>query len=197
MNNPLSLMAHKGEQRNHAGIAIVNTAPQMISARQVSHFRASNRVCGESAIGGFTLFERVVLVDILGILMLVMIPGYNQYLIRSNKSAAKATLFDVSSRQEQNLMTASSFGTLAQLNYTVSTEVSNYFDITLIPGKLDQHRHLERKPDRPAGIRLAKSTLYLSTRKVVSRWILKSRRWWHGNGNTVASLLVPDPVSAR
>jgi type IV pilus assembly protein PilE len=84
--------------------------------------------------GGFTLVELVVVVAIIGVLAAIAIPSYNQYLIRSNKGAAKAVLLEVASRQEQYMMNAGAYGTLAQLNYTVPTAVSDVFDITLTTG---------------------------------------------------------------
>ena len=61
-------------------------------------------------------------------------PAYNDYLIRANKAAVKGVLLEVASRQEQYLMNSGSFGTLAQLGYTVPTDVGTYFDITLTTG---------------------------------------------------------------
>lgn len=93
------------------------------------------RGMGRSGIaGGFSLVELVVVIAIVGILAAIAVPSYNQYLIRSNKGAAKAVLLEVASRQEQYLMTAGSYGTLAQLNYTVPAAVSAVFDITLTTG---------------------------------------------------------------
>ena len=83
---------------------------------------------------GFTLVELVIAVALIGILLAFAMPGYNQYLIRANKAAAKAVILDVFSRQEQYMMNSGTYGTLAQLNYTVPTEVSTYFDVTLTTG---------------------------------------------------------------
>ena len=83
---------------------------------------------------GFTLIELMIAVLVLGILVSIALPGYKEYKIRANKSAVKAVMLDISSRQEQYIMTSGSYGTLAQLNYTVPTEVSAVFDITLTTG---------------------------------------------------------------
>lgn len=76
----------------------------------------------------------MVVIAIIGILSAIAMPAYNQYLIRANKAAAKATLMEIFSRQEQYMMNSGSYGSLAQLNYTVPTEVSTYFDVTLTTG---------------------------------------------------------------
>lgn len=101
----------------------------MSSISQYAISRARTR-----AVAGFSLVELIVVVAIIGILVAISMPAYNEYLIRANKAAAKAVLMEVASRQEQYLMSSGSFGTLVQLNYTVPTEVSSYFDITLTTG---------------------------------------------------------------
>ncbi len=85
-------------------------------------------------VSGFTLVELLMTILVLGILLSIAIPGYKDYLIRANKSAAKAVMLEIASREEQYLMNTGAFGTLAQLNYTVPTEVSTVFDITLTTG---------------------------------------------------------------
>jgi len=87
-----------------------------------------------SAASGFSLPELIVVVAIIGILTAISMPAYNDYLIRANKAAVKGVLLEVASRQEQYLMNSGSFGTLAQLGYTVPTDVGTYFDITLTTG---------------------------------------------------------------
>lgn len=83
---------------------------------------------------GFTLVELLVTVTILGVLLGIAIPSYKSYMIRANKSAVKAVMLEISSRQEQYLMTNGSYGTLAQLNYSVPTEVNAVFDLNLTTG---------------------------------------------------------------
>lgn len=83
---------------------------------------------------GLTLVELLVTMLVLAILLGIGIPGYKDYLIRANKSAVKAVMLEVSSRQEQYLMTTGTYGTLVQLNYTVPAEVTAVFDISLTTG---------------------------------------------------------------
>ncbi|MBI5898182.1 MAG: prepilin-type N-terminal cleavage/methylation domain-containing protein [Rhodocyclales bacterium] len=83
---------------------------------------------------GFTLVELLIAMLVLGILLSIALPGYKDYMIRANKSAVKAVMLEVSSRQEQFVMTTGAYGSLAQLNYTVPSEVSAVFDITLTTG---------------------------------------------------------------
>lgn len=134
IKNPISLMAQDGKRGNHGLIFKVRAAHRMISVRQACYPTALNQVRGRGINGGFSLIELIVTVAIIGILMAIAMPSYNQYLIRANKAAAKAVLMEVASRQEQYMMNAGSYGTLAQLNYTVPAEVSSKFDITLTTG---------------------------------------------------------------
>ena len=78
------------------------------------------------------MIELLVVVAIIGILMAIAMPAYNQYVIRANKAAAKAFLLEVASRQEQFLIGNGSYGhQLTDLKMTISEDVNRYFDITL------------------------------------------------------------------
>lgn len=134
MNNPLLLMAERGRQGNDAAKPTNMRYKPMRSVGQSCHPCVIGRAGRREGYSGFSLVELVVVVAIIGILAAISFPAYNQYLIRANKAAAKAVLMEVASRQEQYVMTAGSYGTLAQLRYTVPDDVSRVFTITLTTG---------------------------------------------------------------
>ena len=67
-------------------------------------------------LAGFSLLEMLVALAIAGILLAVALPGYEHAVRKSTRAAARATLLDVMSRQEQffvnNKRYASAFGAL-------------------------------------------------------------------------------------
>lgn len=83
---------------------------------------------------GFTLVELLMTMLVLGILLSIAIPGYKDYMIRANKSAVKAVMLEIASRQEQYVMISGTYGTLTQLGYSVPAGVSAVFEIQLTPG---------------------------------------------------------------
>lgn len=52
---------------------------------------------------GFSLIELMIVVAVIGILLAVAIPGYQEYILRSKQGAAKAVLLDIAQKQPQFL----------------------------------------------------------------------------------------------
>jgi len=82
---------------------------------------------------GFTLVELMVVVAVIGILAAIAYPSYKDYLRKGRRAAAQSMLMDVAQHQQQYLLDARSYATdLATLNVTTPTDVSDYYDITLV-----------------------------------------------------------------
>ena len=62
---------------------------------------------------GFTLIELMITVAVIGILAAVAFPSYTQYIVRANRSAAQSFMFTVANRQEQSMLNARSYFTVA------------------------------------------------------------------------------------
>lgn len=82
---------------------------------------------------GFTLTELMIVVAIIGILAMIAYPSYVQYVVRSNRSQAQQFMLDVANREEQYLLDARQYGTLANLSLTVPSDVNTYYTVTATP----------------------------------------------------------------
>ena len=81
---------------------------------------------------GFTLIELMIVVAVVGILSMVALPQYQQYVIRGNRAAAEAFMMDVANRQKQFLLDARSYAPdLPTLTMTAPTNVSNNYNVTV------------------------------------------------------------------
>lgn len=81
---------------------------------------------------GFTLIELMIVVAIVGIISVIAIPQYSQYVIRSNRAAAQAFMMDISSRQKQYLLDARSYAAnLTTLSMTAPADVTRNYTLAI------------------------------------------------------------------
>jgi type IV pilus assembly protein PilE len=86
--------------------------------------------------GGFTLIELMVTVAIIALLAAIAIPNYSQYMVRSNRTAAKQFILTIASKQEQYILDARQYATgifgsgAGNLNLVAPSETNRY-DFTL------------------------------------------------------------------
>lgn len=79
---------------------------------------------------GFTLIELMMVLAIIGILMAIGVPSYQQYRIKANRAEAQAALMDLAQRQQQFLLDTRAFaGTVAELNVTLPDNVDEQYDV--------------------------------------------------------------------
>lgn len=88
-------------------------------------------------IKGFSLIELMIAVVIVGILVVIAVPSYQNYVIKANRAAAQAFMMDVDNRQKQYLLDARSYLDVADnsgfsdLGMSVPAEVSDFYDVTV------------------------------------------------------------------
>ena len=58
---------------------------------------------------GFTLIELLIVIAVIGILVAIALPSYNQYVIRSHRAEAKNMLMATAQRLEQNYTLSGSY----------------------------------------------------------------------------------------
>ena len=76
-------------------------------------------------IKGFSLMELLVTVAIVGILLAIALPSYQQYIISANRSEGAGLLMDVMSQQESSYRNNLTYTVdLQDLGYATSTVVS-------------------------------------------------------------------------
>ena len=84
---------------------------------------------------GFTLVELMITVAVIAILASIAIPSYRQYVIRGNRSAAKAAMMDLANREQQYLLAKRTYAdkaTLEGTGYALSSEVTDHYDWDVI-----------------------------------------------------------------
>ncbi len=81
---------------------------------------------------GFTLIELMITIVIIGILVGVALPGYQNSVRKSHRSAAQAEMLDIANREQQYFLANRSYtATLSNLGYSVPTEVAARYTCTV------------------------------------------------------------------
>jgi type IV pilus assembly protein PilE len=92
-------------------------------------FYRAGRAAKLRSQGGFTLIELMIVVAIVSILIMVVLPGYQNQVMRGHRSAAKAEMLEIANRQQQFLLANRTYtSNLSQLGgYSLPTAVAaNY-----------------------------------------------------------------------
>ena len=79
---------------------------------------------------GFSLIEILVVMVVIGLLSLLTIPIYSNYLIYSNRTDAIQTLLAIQIAEEKYRLSNNTYGTLAQV-WSGTNSVSSYYQLAI------------------------------------------------------------------
>ena len=80
---------------------------------------------------GFTLLELLIAVVLVGIIVAIALPSYQDHVRSSSRAAAQAYMMDVALAQTQHLADNRAYGELANLNVALPQHVAERYTITL------------------------------------------------------------------
>ena len=86
---------------------------------------------------GFSLIELMIAVAIVGILVAIAVPSYQNHLRKGRRADAQAFITQVAQRQQQYLLDARTYAlggaALAELSLVAPTSVSDHYAVTVTP----------------------------------------------------------------
>ncbi|MFU8763238.1 MAG: type IV pilin protein [Haliea sp.] len=86
---------------------------------------------------GITLVELLIVLVILGILVGVALPAYQNQIIRGNRAAAQAVMLDIANRQQQRFLSDRSYAnkaTLESSGFSLDPDVARNYTYTITLG---------------------------------------------------------------
>ncbi len=87
-------------------------------------------------IKGFTLIELMIVTAVIGILVAIAYPSYQNSLIKGSRASAKSYLLEVAQKQQGFLMDNRAYGTKAELEgagLTAPKDFTNFYTLTVTP----------------------------------------------------------------
>lgn len=81
---------------------------------------------------GFTLIELMLVILIIGILAAIAMPQYDDYVTRTNRTAAQQYLLELASAEQQYLLDSRSYtSTIANLGVSEPSAISGVYTVTI------------------------------------------------------------------
>jgi type IV pilus assembly protein PilE len=82
--------------------------------------------------GGFTLIELMIVVSVIGILLAIGVPAYQNFIKKGHRSAAQGQMLDIANREHQYQLSNRVFtATLSDLGYSVPADVAARYTCTV------------------------------------------------------------------
>jgi type IV pilus assembly protein PilE len=91
----------------------------------------NNEITVQRRNGGFTLIELMMVVAIVSILLAIVLPGFQNQMIRGHRSAAKSEMLEIANRQKQFLLSDRAYASKATLTaggYALPADIATHYD---------------------------------------------------------------------
>jgi type IV pilus assembly protein PilE len=126
---PTTWRRSAGALRSFVASSLTRIASRDVPTKRRQHLAFR---CRESRGTGFTLVEVLIVVAILGILVAIALPSYQEQVRKSARAEAQSFLTDVASRQQQYLVDKRRYATSAELGVSLPTSLQPKFSPVVV-----------------------------------------------------------------